>query len=149
MLSWEYVVDDDAECVKALAGDVVVQQGFELTWRDDWNAVVERGSRVRNVLLGAFSPHVRVDLAIRSLPPETETDTDTDTDDETDIDGAAAVPERIVVRIDNRASGLLGGVMGAQKTRSGWSELRRALSDRLAGAGTLVEERDPGPSRLA
>ena len=127
MASYEFVVDADPEHVRDLAREVVDAAGFDASWRDEWNASVQRGSRVRSVLLGAFAPHVRVDLAVRSL------------DDE---------GRQSVLRLDNRASGLLGGVMGAQKSRAGWNSLRDELAEHLRATGQLVEERDPGPSRI-
>lgn len=125
MAAHEFVLDAESERARQIVDDVIDGSDYTVMWRDEWTAAVGRGSAARNVLFGAFVPLVRVDLAIRSL------------DD-----------ARTVVRLDNRASGLLGGVMGARRSRQGWNEIRGALSAAFGSDGVLAEERDPGPSRI-
>lgn len=125
----EFVVSSDAEQTTAMLASALDTLGFTVEWRDEWTATATRGSRVKNVLFGAFAPYSRVAAAVRALEEDSSA-------------------ERHVLRMETRASGMLGGVMGLKRTRDGYAELRATLRERLEASGALVEERDPGPSMI-
>lgn len=140
MPAHEYVLTGDAELIKRMTLDVLERQEFRIRWNDEWSAVVEQGSRLKSVLFGGFAPYMRLGVAIRSLDPDTSTQSETEPEPAEELN---------VVRVDQLSSGMLGGVMGAKKSRAGYSGLRSQLAEVFAAEGWLVEERNPGPSQLA
>lgn len=120
MAAHEYVLTGDPARAKQTSIDALAQRNFRITWSDDWTAVAEKGNKIANALLGAFAQYFKVGVAIRSL-------------DETNS----------ILRIETLSKGYMGGIVGASRTRKNFAQLRDELAAIFAGAGVLVEQRDP------
>lgn len=117
----EFTLTGDADDAKQTTLDAFAERGFSLAWDDEWTFVATRGSRIKNILFGGFSPYVRVDVALRSWDDDTT-----------------------VVRFDRRTGGWAGGIAGMKKTRDASADVREHLAEAFDRAGVLVERRDGG-----
>jgi hypothetical protein len=119
MAAVEFTITGDPARARQTAVGALSARQFTLAWTDEWTASAERGSRTKNVLLGAFAQYFKVGVAVRSL------------DD-----------DHSVVRVESLTSGWMGGLWGANKTKSNLRELRTELGTAFESAGVLVDVRD-------
>jgi hypothetical protein len=84
----------DPGAVRAVVAQVLTSRGFTVTWQDDSTEVAVRGSRVANILFGAFAQYFKVGVRI-----------------------AAGQPGETFVHIERLSSGWGGGFVGVAQTR--------------------------------
>jgi hypothetical protein len=90
----DFTVTGDPGAVRATVAQVLTSRGFTLTWQDDSTGIALRGSRVANILIGAFAQYFKVGVRI-----------------------VAGQPGETLVRIERLPSGWAGGFVGVGKTR--------------------------------
>lgn len=113
--SSDIAVTGDATRARDTVANALTQQGFALTWADDWNGTASKGSKTKQRLLGAFAQYFEVGIAVFA------------------VDGGA------VVRITRPSAGLSGGLAGRQRAVNQFGNLDRDLRAAFAGAGVLRE----------
>ena len=115
MKSIACTVTGDPTHAKGALVSVLHDQGFVVTWTDEWTGFAERGSKTKNLLLGAFAQYMRFDLNVRSGPA-----------------GQA------VVSCFQTSTGAMGGVWGVAKTRKAFDAAAEAIAAGLQEMGMLV-----------
>lgn len=111
----EFFVTGDANRAKATVAQALESRKFRLTWSSEWDAVAERGSKVANVLAGAFAQYFKFGLIVRSGP-----------------EGQG------VIRLDKSSKGYMGGAVGAHRTTKSFDALAADLEATFMAAGVLV-----------
>lgn len=112
----DITVTGEPSVARGIAAEALAAHGFTLGWVDEWHATAERGSSTKAVLLGAFSPHTKVDLQVL----------------------AGTQPDQSILRLTRTNSGMLGGAIGAHRTKSGFEKLRDELAAELHRRGVYV-----------
>jgi hypothetical protein len=97
-------VTGDPGAVRATVVEVLTSRGFTLTWQDDSTGIAVRGSRVANILFGAFAQYFKVGVRI-----------------------AAGQPGETFVHIERLSSGWGGGFVGVAQTRRNLESLDAEL----------------------
>ncbi|HEV7931201.1 MAG TPA: hypothetical protein VGP70_02575 [Actinomadura sp.] len=100
--------------VRPVLEQVLQAQGFRFTWESPENGVVEKGTRVKALLLGALAIHYK--YAVR-LEPQGD-------------DG-------VLVGLGLATSGVSGGGLGMVKVRKKLDELQPLLSQAYQATGAL------------
>ena len=62
----EFFVTGDPVAARTTVEAALFEQQFQLTWRDDWNATAERGSKGANFLLGGLVKYLKLGMHIMS-----------------------------------------------------------------------------------
>ena len=88
---------------------------FRLTWQDEWSGTAERGSKVANALAGALAQYFKVGLRIFTGPSG-----------------------EVVVRFEQESRGLMGGGIGAMRTKRNMNSLRDEVSASFRERGILI-----------
>jgi hypothetical protein len=110
----EFHLDGDAARAKATVVQALEVRNFRLTWSDEWAATAERGSKIKNIFLGALAQYFKVGLAVMTAP-----------------EGHG------VVRIEKSSSGWMGGAIGASRTTKNFDGLKLELEQTFGQAGVL------------
>ena len=111
----EIAVTGDAAKARDTVAGALTAQGFQLTWNDDWNGVASKGSKKKQMLLGAFAQYFEVGIAVFA------------------VDGGS------VVRLTRPSAGLSGGVAGRQRAVNQFSKLSKEMRETFGAAGVLRE----------
>jgi hypothetical protein len=111
----EFVVTGDPATARATVQAALEARKFRMTWHDDWTATAERGNKIANLLVGAFAQYFKVGVRLMSNSPEQTT-----------------------VRLERQSSGMMGGAVGAARTRKNMETLKSELSATFGSAGVLV-----------
>jgi hypothetical protein len=122
MKAIDFTVVGDAERAKVTAVDALQQKGFRIEWSDEWSATAEKGSKVKNALLGGFAQYIKLGLEVRS----------------------ASMPGHSVIRLTQGSKGYAGGALGVSKTNKARNQLRDELAAIFQNAGVLVNVAESG-----
>lgn len=109
----EIAVTGDPTRARDTVAGALTAQGFTLNWADDWNGVASRGSKKKQMLLGAFAQYFEVGIAVFG------------------VEGGS------VVRLTRPSAGLSGGVAGRQRAVNQFSKLSQEMRDVFGAAGVL------------
>ncbi|MFA1540156.1 hypothetical protein [Actinomadura monticuli] len=93
---------------------VLGAQGYRFTWENPGEAIIEKGSRTKALLLGAFATHYKYRVILR--PQQ---------------DGS------VIVDAGLATTGMSGGAIGVAKVRKGLDEVGRVLDGAFQNAGTF------------
>ena len=104
------------EQARAVLEQALTAQGFRFTWQDDGRAVVEKGSRGKAMLLGAFAIHYKYVAEVAPQP-----------------DGSVGIGLTLAT------SGVSGGAVGYAKVRSKLDELKGVLAQAYQQGGSLLQ----------
>jgi hypothetical protein len=110
----DFVVSGDPKIARATVERALAARQFRVTWQDEWTAVAERGSKGANFWLGTFAQYFKVGVSLTS-----------------------AAPGQTILRIERQSSGLMGGAIGASRTRRNLSSLHDELRATFSAAGVL------------
>ncbi len=110
----EFHIDGDAARAKATVVQALETRKFKFTWSDEWTAVAERGSKVKNIFLGALAQYFKVGVAVMTAP-----------------EGHG------VIRLEKSSSGWMGGAVGASRTTKNFDGLKAELEQTFAHASVL------------
>lgn len=113
MATTAFPVSDPA-AVRPLVAQALEEQGFAVSWTDDWNAEAEIGSTGMVMLAGGFKPHIKLQVAITSAP------------------------EGAMVQVIQATSGAAGGALGMSKTKKKLRATTEAVGGGLQSAGLLT-----------
>ncbi len=120
MAAHEFTVTGDPSRVKQTAIDAFESRQFKMHWVDEWTGRAEKGSKIKNMLLGAFAQYFELGVAIRSLDATNS-----------------------IIAINTLSKGWMGGAVGASRTKKNFAQLRDELGTTFQNAGVLVSHRDP------
>ena len=109
----EIAVTGDAARARDTIARALEEQKFALTWHDEWNGVATRGSKTKQMLLGAFAQYFEVGIAVFG------------------VDGGA------VVRLTRPSAGISGGVAGRQRAVNQFRKLGEDMRATFGAAGVL------------
>lgn len=101
--------------VRPVLEQVLGAEGFRFTWENPGECIVEKGSRTKALLLGAFGTHYKYRVLLRPQP-----------------DG------NLVVDLGLATTGMSGGAVGVAKVRRKLDEVGRVLTTAFQNNGTLV-----------
>lgn len=101
--------------VRPVLEQVLQPEGFRFTWENPGECIIEKGSRTKALLLGAFGTHYKYRIILR--PQQ---------------DGS------VVVDLGLATTGLSGGAVGVAKVRRKLDEVGRVLVTAFQNAGTLI-----------
>lgn len=101
--------------VRPLLEQALQAEGFRFTWENPGQAVIEKGSRTKAMLLGAFATHYKY---LMLLHPQQ--------------DGT------LIVDLGLATTGLSGGAAGVVKVRKKLDAVGRTLTTAFQSAGTFV-----------
>lgn len=104
------------EKARAVLEEALTAQGFRFGWQSEGRAVVEKGSKGKAMLLGAFAIHYKY---VAELAPQP--------------DGSVGV------NLTLATSGVSGGAVGYAKVRSKLDELRGVLAQAYQQGGSLLQ----------
>ncbi|MEV3921504.1 hypothetical protein [Actinomadura coerulea] len=102
--------------VRAVVEAALQPEGFRFTWDNAGQGIVEKGTRAKAMLLGAFATHYKYHLLLRPQPDGT-----------------------VVVELGLATTGLSGGATGAVKLRRKLDEVGRILTTAFQSSGTLIQ----------
>lgn len=119
MEAFEIVITGDPKAAKSQAQKILADKGFQVDWQNEWSASAEKGSKAKNVLLGGFAQHMKVDVHITS-----------------GTDGQS------VVRFDRGNIGVMGGALGIHKVNKNMQQLRDEYSAAAQQTGLFVGVRE-------
>ena len=100
--------------VRPLLEQVLGAEGFRFTWENAGECIIEKGTRTKALLLGAFATHYKYRIILR--PQQ---------------DGS------VVVDAGLATTGLSGGAIGVTKVRKKLDEVGRILDGAFQNAGTF------------
>jgi len=109
-------VSGSPEDVRTLLDGTLTAQGFRFDWQNQGRAVVEKGSKTKAMLLGAFAVHYKY---VAELAPQ--------------ADGS------VIVTLSLATTGVSGGAIGYKKVRSMLTSLGEQLSQAYQSRGTLLQ----------
>jgi hypothetical protein len=109
-------VSGPPETARGVLEQALTAQGFRFTWQNDGRAVVEKGSRGKAMVLGAFAIHYKYVAEIVPQP-----------------DGSVSVGLTLAT------TGMSGGAVGFAKVRSKLDELRGVLTQAYQAGGSLLQ----------
>lgn len=109
-------VSGPPERARAVLEQALTAQGFRFTWQSDDRALVEKGSRGKAMVLGAFAIHYKYGAEIVPQP-----------------DGSVGVGLTLA------NTGVSGGAIGYAKVRSKLDELKGVLAQAYQQGGSLLE----------
>lgn len=112
--SIDFIVSGDPQTARATVERALMDRKFQLTWQDDTTGVAERGSRIAYFFLGAFAQYFKIGVHLE-----------------------AAGTDETTVRIERQSSGLMGGAIGASRTKRNMSSLQAELQATFSSAGVL------------
>ncbi|XRQ07163.1 hypothetical protein ACN3XK_63355 [Actinomadura welshii] len=101
--------------VRPVLEQVLQPEGFRFTWENAGEGIVEKGSRTKALLLGAFGTHYKYRVLL--YPAQ---------------DGS------LVVDFGLATTGMSGGAVGVAKVRKKLDEVGRIVTGAFQNAGTLV-----------
>jgi len=110
----DYLLAGDPVVARNTVEHALVARKFRVAWADPWTGSAERGSKVGNMLAGAFAQYMRVDIRL--------------------VDAGNGLT---TVRVSKASTGAMGGALGVSKTRKNLASLRAELEAVFAGAGVL------------
>ncbi|MFS2291734.1 MAG: hypothetical protein FWJ90_03390 [Actinomadura sp.] len=113
--SVKLVVTGTPEQVGPVLEQALQPEGFRFTWANPADCIIEKGSRTKALLLGAFGTHYKYRVLLRSQP-----------------DG------NILVDLGLATTGMSGGAVGVAKVRRKLDEVGRILTTAFQNNGTLV-----------
>ena len=111
--SSDIAVTGDATRARDTVANALTQQGFALTWADEWNGTATKGSKTKQRLLGAFGQYFEVGIVVFG------------------VDGGS------VVRLTRPSAGISGGLAGRQRAANQFTKLAREMRDVFGQAGVL------------
>jgi len=111
----EFTLQGDPTRAKATVEEALVARKFTVAWSDEWSGVAERGSKTKNLLLGAAAQYFKVGVRVMS-----------------------ADTGHAIVRLDRESTGWMGGAIGAARTTKNLEGLRDDLGRTFDAAGVLV-----------
>ncbi|TDC59865.1 hypothetical protein E1200_31425 [Actinomadura sp. GC306] len=103
------------EQVRPLLEQVLQGEGFRFTWENPADCIIEKGSRTKALLLGAFGTHYKYRVLLHQQPDGT-----------------------LVVDLGLATTGMSGGAVGVAKVRKKLDEVGRVLTGAFQNAGTLI-----------
>lgn len=109
-------VSGPPEQARGLLEQALIAQGFRFDWQSDGRAVVEKGSRGKAMVLGAFAIHYKYVAEIAPQP-----------------DGSVGVSLTLAT------TGVSGGAIGFGKVRTKLDELKGVLSLVYQQSGSLLQ----------
>jgi len=110
------LVGDPARA-RATVQQALEARNFRVIPADDWRAVAERGSKVGNLLAGAFAQYMKIDISIHSVPGS----------------------DASLVRLSRGNSGAMGGAIGVARTNKNMVTLFTELQETFGSAGVLQD----------
>src|SRR5690606_23682793 len=113
--SVKLVVTGTPEQVGPVLEQALQPEGFRFTWANPADCIIEKGSRTKALLLGAFGTHYKYRVLLRPQP-----------------DG------NLVVDLGLATTGMSGGAVGVAKVRRKLDEVGRVLTTAFQTNGTLV-----------
>ncbi|NDU73316.1 hypothetical protein GWI34_11810 [Actinomadura sp. DSM 109109] len=102
--------------VRAVVEGALQAEGFRFTWEHAGQGIVEKGTRTKAMLLGAFATHYKYHVLLNQQP-----------------DGSVAV------ELAPATTGLSGGAAGVVKLRKKLDEVGRILTTAFQSSGTLIQ----------
>jgi hypothetical protein len=111
----DFALTGDPAAARDAAAQALGARKFEVAWTDEWTGLAERGSKVKNALLGAAAQYFKVGLRVMTG----------------DAGGS-------VLRLERLSSGWMGGAIGAARTTNNMKKLRDELTQVFQGDGVLV-----------
>lgn len=102
--------------VRPMLEQVLQPAGFRFTWENAGECIIEKGTRTKALLLGAFSTHYKYRVILRPQP-----------------DGS------LIVDLGLATTGMSGGAVGVAKVRKKLDEVGRILVQAFQSAGTLIK----------
>lgn len=108
-------VTGSPEQVGQMLEQVLQAEGFRFTWANAADCVIEKGSRTKALLLGAFGTHYKYRLLLHPQP-----------------DGS------LIVDLGLATTGMSGGAVGVAKVRRKLDEVGGILTNAFQQAGTLI-----------
>ena len=111
----DFSVSTDPTSARQAVGGYLEQDGFRLTWKDDWSATAERGSSTKQFFLGAFAEYFKFGFHV--------------------FTGEGGVT---VVRIEKVATGWMAGAIGGSRAKRRFEAMRESLSAWFGQQGQLL-----------
>jgi hypothetical protein len=96
------------------AAGALTARGFKLTWSDPWNGIATKGSRGKQLMLGAFAPYFEVGVSVYSADNAT------------------------IVQLTRPAASIAGGAAGRVRVKNQFSSLAAELSEVFRSNGVLL-----------
>ncbi len=116
MAQFDFTVTGDPAAAKQATAAALEGDGYRIEWLDDWHATVERGSKGKSAMLGAFAkPYLKLDLRVSSV-----------------------ANAQSLVTLEQDSKGYLGGAVGVQKTKKAFAALRDVVEGALRAQGSFV-----------
>ena len=108
-------VTGNPDQVRPMLEQALQPEGFRFTWENPTECIVEKGSRTKAMLLGAFGTHYKYRIILR--PQQ---------------DGS------LVVDAGLATTGMSGGAVGVAKVRKKLDEVGHVLVAAFQNSGTLI-----------
>jgi hypothetical protein len=115
MKTIDITVSGDPTTAKSAIEATFFSRGFAVTWTDSWSGIVEKGSKVRQAVAGAFSPYYKIGFAIMS-----------------------GSPGQYTLRVQQLTSGAGGGLINVSRTKKLFLAVTTELTQALATTGTVI-----------
>lgn len=113
--SVKFQVTGTPEQVGPVLEQVLQPEGFRFTWANPADCIIEKGSRTKALLLGAFGTHYKYRVLLHPQQDGT-----------------------LVVDLGLATTGMSGGAVGVAKVRKKLDEVGRILVAAFQNSGTLV-----------
>ncbi|TDQ52024.1 hypothetical protein [Actinorugispora endophytica] len=110
----KFVVAADTEGARSILQETLAQQQFRFSWESPQRGLAEKGSKVKAMLLGAFSVYYPYSLQIDPNPDGT-----------------------VTVSLFLASTGMMGGAVGVAKVRNGLDSLSGAVRSAYESRGVL------------
>ncbi|MFF4240026.1 hypothetical protein [Actinomadura geliboluensis] len=108
-------VNGTPDQVRAVVEQALQAEGFRFTWEDPAQAIIEKGSRTKALLLGAFATHYKYRVMLVQQQDGT-----------------------VVVDLGPATTGMSGGAIGVAKVRRKLDEVGQVLSAAFQQGGTFI-----------
>ncbi|GAA0553367.1 hypothetical protein [Actinomadura livida] len=108
-------VNGTPDQVRPVLEQVLQGEGFRFTWENAGECIIEKGSRTKALLLGAFGTHYKYRVLFHPQQDGT-----------------------LVFDVGLATTGMSGGAIGVAKVRKKLDEIGRVLTGAFQNAGTLI-----------
>jgi hypothetical protein len=107
------VAGDPAKARDTVAG-ALVARGFKVSWPDQWNGVASKGSRTKQMFLGALAVYFEVNLTVY------------------------VVDNATMLRISRPSTGISGGLAGKMRAHKQFTTLAAEVTEVFRANGVLL-----------
>lgn len=120
--SVEIAVAGDPARVRDTIAGALLARGFTVSWPDQWNGVATKGSRGRQLILGALAVYFEVNLNV------------------------FVVDDTTTLRLSRPSTGISGGMAGRMRAHKQFTTLAAEVTEVFRANGVLISPAAPPPA---